>query len=64
MRQPVQPTELECALVREWTSHNSIPKLQQSLGKSKIGTYMTIARVYRHEHTQNKQEIQTYEGNN
>ncbi len=49
MREIVIPTEHEIQLVRGWAKHNNLPQLRRELGKSRAGTYMTIARVYRHE---------------
>lgn len=46
------PTEEEVIAVKEWTLHNDLNKLREEIKKSRIGAYMTIARVFRYERSQ------------
>ena len=44
-----EPTIEEVIAVKEWAVHNNLTTLRAQIHKSRIGAYMTIARVYRYE---------------
>lgn len=47
-------TQEEVDAVRDWANHNNLRILRERIHKSRIGAYMTIARVYRYERTEGK----------
>lgn len=44
-----EPTDEEVVAVNAWAVHNNLTTLREQIKKSRIGAYMTIARVYRYE---------------